>query len=293
MSRKILPPGMKISFCVGRSAPPDSTRLIVGSLFSWAIWAARNDFFSVQGLLAPPFTVGSLATIMHSTPETTPMPVTMLRADGEVRAPARQRHQLEERRALVEQQLDALAREQLAALAVALVVALTAAVDGLRLLRVEIGDLLQHRLASWLSSVGEPPPKPSSLAARSSSDLVGPAPDAEDPRVAVVHLHLSPLHVARAAVDLDGLLRGVRRGVDPEPLGVQRLDERLLAGVVPARDLAGVDPRGLDLAVQLDQLVAHGLPLDQRLAERLALLGVVDGQLEAARRCRVALHREG
>ena len=69
---------MKISFWVGRSAPPDSTRLIVGSLFSWAICAARNDFFNVQGLLAPPFTVGSLATIMHSTPSTTPMPVMML-----------------------------------------------------------------------------------------------------------------------------------------------------------------------------------------------------------------------
>jgi hypothetical protein len=29
-------------------------------------------------LLAPPFTVGSLALIMHSTPSTTPIPVTTL-----------------------------------------------------------------------------------------------------------------------------------------------------------------------------------------------------------------------
>ena len=76
--RKPRPPGTKISFCVGRSAPPDSTRLIVGSRFSSATCAARPIFLSVHGLLAPPRTVGSLATIMHSTPSTTPMPVTTL-----------------------------------------------------------------------------------------------------------------------------------------------------------------------------------------------------------------------
>ncbi len=70
------PPGMKISFWVGRSAPPDSTRFTVGSRFSRAICAARNSFLTVHGLLAPPRTVGSLAITMHSTPDTTPMPVT-------------------------------------------------------------------------------------------------------------------------------------------------------------------------------------------------------------------------
>ncbi len=75
MLRNEPPPGMKMSFWVGRSAPPDSTRLMVGSPHSWAICAARWPFFSVLGLDAPPFTVGSLATIMHSTPSTTPMPV--------------------------------------------------------------------------------------------------------------------------------------------------------------------------------------------------------------------------
>ena len=77
-SRNICPPGMKISFCVGRSAPPDSTSEITGSRFSRAIWLARRIFFSVHGLLVPPLTVGSLATIRHSTPSTTPMPVTTL-----------------------------------------------------------------------------------------------------------------------------------------------------------------------------------------------------------------------
>ncbi len=76
MSRKVFPPGMKMSFWVGRSAPPDSTSEMLGRWFSEAICAARNDFLTVQGLLAPPFTVGSLAVIMHSTPSTTPIPVT-------------------------------------------------------------------------------------------------------------------------------------------------------------------------------------------------------------------------
>ncbi len=78
MSRKSRPPGMKISFCVGRSAPPDSTSATVGSPFSSAICDARKIFLTVQGFDAPPFTVGSLAVIMHSTPSTTPMPVTTL-----------------------------------------------------------------------------------------------------------------------------------------------------------------------------------------------------------------------
>ena len=79
MSRNSLPPGMKISFWVGRSAPPDSTSETVGSPFSSAICEARKIFLTVHGLLAPPFTVGSLAVIMHSTPSITPMPVTTRR----------------------------------------------------------------------------------------------------------------------------------------------------------------------------------------------------------------------
>jgi hypothetical protein len=39
---------------------------------------ARSTFFSVHGLLVPPLTVGSLATSMHSTPLTAPMPTTTL-----------------------------------------------------------------------------------------------------------------------------------------------------------------------------------------------------------------------
>lgn len=67
---------MKISFCEGRSAPPDSTRLTQGSRLAKAISFARRAFLSVHGLEAPPRTVGSLAVIRHSTPSTTPIPVT-------------------------------------------------------------------------------------------------------------------------------------------------------------------------------------------------------------------------
>ncbi len=74
-SRKRAPPGMKISFWDGRSAPPDSTRLMQGSRLAKAISLARRAFFSVHGLEAPPRTVGSLAVMRHSTPLTVPMPV--------------------------------------------------------------------------------------------------------------------------------------------------------------------------------------------------------------------------
>src|SRR5918995_1425255 len=77
-SWKSWPPGMKISACVGRSAPPDSTRLTTGSRLMRAISMIRSCFFHVYGLAAPPRTVGSLAMITHSTPDTTPSPVTTL-----------------------------------------------------------------------------------------------------------------------------------------------------------------------------------------------------------------------
>ena len=75
-SRNICPPGMKISFWVGRSAPPDSTSPMTGRRFSSAIWLARSTFFNVYGLEAPPRTVGSEPLMTHSTPLTRPMPVT-------------------------------------------------------------------------------------------------------------------------------------------------------------------------------------------------------------------------
>ena len=81
-SRNTRPPGMKISACVGRSAPADSTRFTIGSRLAAAISPARRVFASDHGLIAPPRTVGSFATIRHSTPSTTPMPVTVLAPTG-------------------------------------------------------------------------------------------------------------------------------------------------------------------------------------------------------------------
>ena len=40
------------------------------------ISSARSVFFMETGVIAPPSTVGSLAAMTHSTPDTTPMPVT-------------------------------------------------------------------------------------------------------------------------------------------------------------------------------------------------------------------------
>ena len=77
-SWKICPAGTNRSDWVGRSAPPDSTRLINGSRFTRAISSARRFLRSVYGFIEPPRTVGSCPMITHSTPDTTPIPVTML-----------------------------------------------------------------------------------------------------------------------------------------------------------------------------------------------------------------------
>ena len=77
-SWKVRPPGTNRSACDGRSAPPDSTRFITGSRLVRAISSARRPLRSEYGFIAPPRTVGSWAMITHSTPETTPTPVTTL-----------------------------------------------------------------------------------------------------------------------------------------------------------------------------------------------------------------------
>src|SRR5271165_4816941 len=48
-----------------------------GRWFCCAISCARRCFLTVSGKYVPPLTVASLATMMHSTPSTCPMPVTM------------------------------------------------------------------------------------------------------------------------------------------------------------------------------------------------------------------------
>src|ERR1700733_12785860 len=77
-SWKIRPAGTNSSDWVGRSAPPDSTRLIRGSRLRRAISRSRRLLRSVYGFIDPPRTVGSDAISTHSTPDTTPTQVTML-----------------------------------------------------------------------------------------------------------------------------------------------------------------------------------------------------------------------
>ena len=99
-------------------------------------------------------------------------------ADREVRAPAGQRRQLEERRALVDEQLDPLAGQQLAALVVPVDVLLPAAEHRLGVLGVEVGELLEHRLA--VGSSTRPPPSSArawcACPARWCGRAGGPAP---------------------------------------------------------------------------------------------------------------------
>ena len=129
-SWKIRPAGTNRSACVGRSAPPDSTRFITGSRLTRAISSARRVLRSEYGFIAPPRTVGSCAMITHSTPEITPMPVTTVAPTVNSVPQAASGRQLEERAVRVEQQLDALPGQQPAPVAVPLLVALPAAGDG-------------------------------------------------------------------------------------------------------------------------------------------------------------------
>ena len=76
MLRKEAPPALKTSACLVRSAPPDSVRETRGNRLRSAISIARSALATVVGDCEPPFTVGSFALTMHSTPLITPIPVT-------------------------------------------------------------------------------------------------------------------------------------------------------------------------------------------------------------------------
>ena len=105
----------------------------------------------MSGKYEPPLTVASFATITHSRPSTTPMPVTTpaLGACAVVDLPGCERVQLQERGARVDEPVDALAREQLAARVVPFDGALAAAgCDQRRTLAQLLDELLHPRLAA-------------------------------------------------------------------------------------------------------------------------------------------------
>ena len=95
----------------------------------------------------PPFTVASFATTMHSTPFTRPMPVMMPGRRGLVLVHAERGElpELEERRARIEQPVDAVAREELAARDVLVARRLAAALGHLARLRAQVLDERSHR----------------------------------------------------------------------------------------------------------------------------------------------------
>src|SRR5690606_11081582 len=123
------------SACRGRNAPPEWTRYTHGSRFSSAISCARRCFFTVTGWYVAPVTVASLHTTKTCRPLTRPIPAATpaaghavpaareagvgddarRRPRAVVHAVPGERRDLQERAALVEQPVDTVAREQLAA----------------------------------------------------------------------------------------------------------------------------------------------------------------------------------
>ncbi len=108
------------------------------------------------GFRAPPRIVGSLARITHSTPDTTPMPVTTEAPTGNSVCAAAVTEKLEEGRVGVDEQLDALPGQHLAALPVPLDVARTAARRRLGDEAFELGQPVGHGRRVVLPRLGPP-----------------------------------------------------------------------------------------------------------------------------------------
>ena len=139
-SWKIRPAGTNRSDWVGRSAPPDSTRLMTGSRLRRAISRARRFLRSVYGFIDPPRTVGSWRDQHALDPGHHADAGDDARADHELGPPRGQGGQLEQRRVPVDQELDALPGEQPAPVTVPLRVFRAAARAGQLELLVQGGD---------------------------------------------------------------------------------------------------------------------------------------------------------
>ncbi len=188
---------------------------------------------SVNGLVAPPLTVGSLATTRHSVPSTRRSGHDA-RADGVVAAPPGQRGQLEERRVLVDEELDPLAGGEPAAGVGAGDVLLPAAGDRLRVAAARASSrswIVVSLIALLRSRAVRRPGRPGPRSTRRRS---------EQPGVAVVALDLAA-HVAGTAVELHRRVRHVRRALDGRLLGQAGVgdDPRLVRG--PGGEVLGDD----------------------------------------------------
>src|SRR6185437_4978630 len=113
-------------------------------------------------------------------------------------------------------------------------------------------------------------------------DLGRPLADQQQRRVAIDALDLVLLGVAVATVDAQALLGAEAARLRGEQLRHAGLHVRALAGVLHRCGTAHEQPRGVDLGGHVGELELDRLVLGDRLAERLALLGVFHGQLERA-----------
>src|SRR5207253_4309161 len=111
-------------------------------------------------------------------------------------------------------------------------------------------------------------------------DLVGPCAYPRQPGIAPCPLDWKLAHVAVAAEDLDRVVCHLARDLGRQQLGLRDLSYGILALVPLPRSLVdeGLD-RG-DLRPHVDELVLDHLKVRDRLAERLALQGVVLRVLE-------------
>src|SRR5215210_4473886 len=137
-------------------------------------------------------------------------------------------------------------------------------------------------ISSWVEANSDLVPLEELLADHHLLDLRRALADQEQWRVAVDALDLILLRVAVAAVDAKRFL-GIRAGgLGGEELRHPRLDVRALARVLHARGLQGEQPGRFEPRSHLGELERDRLVLGDRLAERLALLRVAQGQLERA-----------
>src|SRR3954447_12168294 len=113
-------------------------------------------------------------------------------------------------------------------------------------------------------------------------DLGGALPDEQQRRVAVEALDLVLLRVAVAAVDAQRLLDAEVAALGGEELRHAGLELRALAGVLHPGGAERHQARRVDLRRHVGELELDRLVLGDRLAERLALPGVLQRELERA-----------
>src|SRR5271166_2302450 len=315
-SRNICPPGTKISFWVGRSAPPDSTSEITGNQFCRAIVFARSIFRRVHGLLVPPLTVGSLATIRHSTPLTAPMPTTVLAPiwkalpyaasglssrngeSGSTSSSMRSRAVSLPRAwcrstylgppppsALANSASISSSREVAADAASVYAAAFGSSVDRSTVMttaddaeRSDEEEAVQSRLI------------PKEFGGECGEDFGGAAADTEDSHVPVLAFDFGFGHVTHPAEQLDGLVGHPLARLDGGVLRETHLrDEVGLAGQLPLDHVVRVDAGDIDATGHLGERVLHRLPGYQRTAECLPVAAPLCGDVQAPLCARIRL----